>query len=93
MPPSACARHMVQTIPAGTALVKRLHAAGFQVHIYTLRNEAVRPDCSGWLSWTFQEDPYLECDLFYKRLGIDGAFTDQAHTLARYLKEAFRARA
>ncbi|KAL4451383.1 hypothetical protein ABPG77_009455 [Micractinium sp. CCAP 211/92] len=77
------------TIPAGISLVKRLHKVGFQVHIYTLRNEAIRPDGSGYLSWTFQEDPYLEYDLFYKRLGIDGAFTDQAHTLARYLKENF----
>lgn len=81
------------TIPAGVALVKRLHAIGFQVHIYTLRNEAIRPDGSGYLSWTFQEDPYFEYELFYKRVGIDGAFTDQAHTLARYLKENFPSKA
>lgn len=40
-----------------------------------------------------QEDPYFEYELFYKRVGIDGAFTDQAHTLARYLKENFPSKA
>lgn len=28
-----------QTIPTGKSLVQRLQDAGFQVHIYTLRNE------------------------------------------------------
>jgi len=29
----------MQTIPEGIRMVERLHSAGFQVHIYTLRNE------------------------------------------------------
>lgn len=72
------------TIPAGKKMVQRLHKAGFQIHLYTLRNEPKRPDGSGYLPFDFRADPYLEYDLLFKELGVDGAFTDQAHTLARY---------
>ena len=30
---------LLQTVANGVKIVKKLHAAGFQVHIYTLRNE------------------------------------------------------
>lgn len=73
------------TIADGVARVQGLQSAGFQVHIYTLRNEPKRPDGSGSLPWNYMADPNLEYDLFFKRVGVDGAFTDHVHTLARYL--------
>lgn len=73
------------TIAGGIATVKQWHKLGFQVHIYTLRNEAKRPDGSGYLAWDYEADSVNEYDMFFKRVGVDGGFSDQVGSLARYL--------
>jgi glycerophosphoryl diester phosphodiesterase len=75
------------TIPTGKSLVQRLQDAGFQVHIYTLRNEPKRPDNSGYLPFDFQADADKEFDLFFKEIGVDGGFSDHVGSLASYLSK------
>jgi len=56
-----------------TGLIAAAHRAGLVVHSFTFRNEPAR------LAGVFQGDPVREM-LAYFRLGIDGIFTDFAHT-------------
>ncbi|KAG2422623.1 hypothetical protein HXX76_010404 [Chlamydomonas incerta] len=62
-----------------TGLVERAHAAGLQVHLYTLRNE---PNYhSNTLTSIEAEYAY-----YFKTLGVDGGFTDFPGTLAQWLR-------
>jgi glycerophosphoryl diester phosphodiesterase len=53
-----------------------------QVHPYTFRNEAQ------YLAYDFNVSARAEYDVFFKEMGIDGAFTDNAATMVDYLKQA-----
>ncbi len=67
-----------RTLPP-TDLVKRAHAAGLLVHIWTLRNEPV------FLSPSYGGDPAKEYRQF-RDLGVDGLFTDFPDTAAAALR-------
>ena len=70
-----------------TTLIADAHRAGLFVHAYTFRNEAK------YLAGHYGGDPAAEYLLFF-RAGVDGVFTDFAHTgvaaRAAYLKEIGR---
>ena len=67
-----------------TSVIADAHRAGLFVHVYTFRNE------NKYLAGIFNGDPEAEF-LCYFRAGVDGVFTDFAHTgvaaRARFLKE------
>ncbi len=71
------------TLPP-TTLIADAHAAGLFVHPYTFRDPASR------LAADYGSDPKREYRQFFA-LGVDGVFTDYAHTalaaLADYLRE------
>jgi len=73
----------VNTI-APTRVIADAHRAGLFVHVYTFRNE------KKYLAGIFNGDPEAEF-LNYFRAGVDGVFTDFAHTgvaaRARFLRE------
>lgn len=121
-----------QALPDARAAVKRVHDAGMEVVVYTMRNEARRPDGSGYLAYDYGGDPNRELALWFDGqsvgprgrlrlrgcwralreghavtprappssprapparlpsltaadIGIDGAFSDDVHTLAAFL--------
>lgn len=69
---------------APTRVIADAHKAGLFVHVYTFRNE------KKYLAGIFNGDPEAEF-LSYFQAGVDGVFTDFAHTgvaaRARFLKE------
>ncbi|GAB4813315.1 hypothetical protein N2152v2_000361 [Parachlorella kessleri] len=71
------ASNYIESIDAD--FVENAHAAGLQLHPYTFRNE------QSYLAWDYETDINKEYDLHFSELGIDGAFTDYAGTLHRYL--------
>ncbi|KAG2435712.1 hypothetical protein HXX76_006910 [Chlamydomonas incerta] len=64
-----------------TGLVERIHKYGMQLHPYTFRNEAYR------LAYGSFSTPWDEYELFFVKMGIDGAFTDFADTLKTWFNE------
>ena len=67
-----------------TKLIADAHAAGLFVHVFTFRNE------QKYLAGFYKGDPMAEYLAFF-RAGVDGVFSDFAHTAvgarAAYLKE------
>jgi glycerophosphoryl diester phosphodiesterase len=68
-----------RTIGPPTDLVKRAHAAGLLVHIYTIRID------KEFLSPSYQGHPELEFQRFAE-LGVDGMFTDFPDVAVRALR-------
>jgi glycerophosphoryl diester phosphodiesterase len=70
-------------LTAPTSLIADAHRAGLFVHVFTFRDEPK------YLAADYAGDPQAEYLAFF-RLGVDGVFTDQAHTAvaarAAYLK-------
>lgn len=66
-----------------TSLVQDAHAAGLFVHPFTFRNPASR------LPSDYAGDPKAEYRQFFA-LGVDGVFTDYAHTALEALEEHTR---
>lgn len=56
-----------------------------QLHPYTFRDEAYR------LTYGSFSTPWDEYELFFDKMGIDGAFTDSADTLKTFFNEKVRA--
>ena len=65
-----------------TDLVERAHAVGLRVHPYTFHNEDEN------LAWDYMQDPSHEY-LKYYSIGVDGYFTDFAHTLKQFLDATY----
>ena len=70
-----------------TSVIADAHRAGLFVHVYTFRNE------QKYLAGLYNGDPVAEYLTFF-RAGVDGVFTDFAHTAvaarSAYLKEIGR---
>jgi len=66
-----------------TDLVRRAHAAGLVVHVWTLRNEP------SFLSPSYRGRPEAEYEQF-RDLGVDGIFTDFADTARAALRPSSR---
>ncbi len=71
------------TLLPPTDLVRRAHAAGLFVHVWTLRSEPV------FLSPSYSRDPAREYRQFAD-LGVDGLFTDFPDIAVRILRPAVR---
>ena len=66
-----------------TFLIDDAHDAGFDVHVFTFRNEDEK------LLFDYGQDAYNEYQTFLD-LGIDGFFTDFPATANRFLNSAFQ---
>lgn len=60
--------------PSG--LVELLHSYGYQVHVYTIRNDNLHVQ--------YNQDPYEELEALYNQ-NIDGFFTDYPESLTKFL--------
>lgn len=60
-----------------TSIVKDLHSLGLLVHVYTFRNEFQN------LAFDYGQDPLEEIEIF-RKIGIDGYFTDFPRTMYKY---------
>eukprot|EP01023_Acetabularia_acetabulum_P045916 TRINITY_DN4682_c1_g1_i1.p1 TRINITY_DN4682_c1_g1~~TRINITY_DN4682_c1_g1_i1.p1 ORF type:complete len:543 (-),score=61.04 TRINITY_DN4682_c1_g1_i1:495-2123(-) len=69
-------------VESSTGLVDRVQRRGMQIFVHTFQNE------DQFLSWTWQQDPYLEYYWFIEKEGIDGAYSQFPQTLNRYLTYA-----
>lgn len=64
LPPAAAP--VLQALPGARATAARVHEAGLQLVLYTFRNEAKRPDGTGYLAANYGADPRRELALWFE---------------------------